>query len=433
MKSNKKYFKNFLLKHSLVLSVRYVFQITTILLYNFSSSFAFVNGDFRSSVSGNWNDPSHWEVYKDSLWVTASDFPTYKDGEITIRPGNYINVNENVCIDQLRISGGGQLQINELKVLCVKNGYGADLYVEGTLFINGTLSGINSSEIVISGMVLVKPIGRNIFESGSQLSIVENGLIHYMDKWDEDISFSSIIFRQSNTVFTPDNLVTDVSNDLLVMNADDNLISFSSMEEVNINDRNDSTIDNVFCNCSDFTVKLVDLVIELNWKIDSKCKSDQCVLERSSDGVHFFEINAFIEMDFQSDLKVYKSIDINPVAGNNFFRIKFSKNENENYYSDVEVINFKPASEYGDEFKIVSLLENPFTRNFELDFVVPEGGEVDLALLNSSGKRVCYDKINVSNGLNSYEFFKKLGRKNGISFVTISRDDQMVLERVLKY
>jgi hypothetical protein len=46
---------------------------------------------------------------------------------------------------------------------------------------------------------------------------------------------------------------------------------------------------------------------------------------------------------------------------------------------------------------------------------------------------VCYDKVKVPNGLNSYEFFKKLNRKSGISFGTISSDDQMVLEKVLKY
>jgi hypothetical protein len=433
MKSNKKYFKNFLLKHSLVLSVRYVFLISAISLFNFSLSFASLSGDFRSAASGNWNDPSHWEVYKDSLWVTASDFPTYRDGEITIRPGNYMNVNENVCIDQLRICVGGQLQINESKVLCVKNGFGTDLYVEGALFINGTLSGINSSEVVISGIVLVKPNGRNIFESGSRLSIVENGLIHYMDKWDEDISFSSIIFRQSNAVLTTDNLIADISDDLLVMNAAGNSISFSSMEELNNNDKKDSLSDNSFSNCIDFSVILLDSAIELNWNVDAKCERDHGAIERSSDGVHFFEINAPIEMDFQSDLKVYRSFDRNPVSGNNFYRIKFPKNENENYYSDVAVLNFKPYSENGDELKIVSLLENPFTRNFELDFVVPDEGEVDLALLNSSGKRICYDKIYVSNGLNSYEFFKKFGRKNGISFITISRDDQMVLEKIQKY
>ena len=433
MKLNKKYKMNFLLKHLHVLSRWNNLQITFFFIFNWTTSFGTLTGDFRSVNSGDWNSYSTWEIYNGSFWIPAFSSPSDKDGEINICSGNYINISENVSVDQFIISAGGQLQINESKILSVINSKGVDMVVEGTLFIDGTLSCKNSSDIIVSGMVLVKPNGKNIFESGSGLSILKNGTIRYMDKMDDSISFSSMISQQSTDLLSGKNLIPTASKNLAFIENNETEINFSSSVDPFYDFGNDSTNQSRNTSLTTLNIQLSDTEIILTGSMDLKSGKDRYAIERSFDGIHFFELDLPIETEVQSDLLYFKSFDRNPIYGKGFYRVKHVNSVKEINYSDVIMINHTTSTDYGNELKIVSLLENPFTRNFELDFVSPEGGSVDLALLNSSGKRICYDKINVADGFNTYEFFKKHSRNSGISFVTISSNDQMVLEKIQKH
>ena len=42
--------------------------------------FAQSSGDYRSIGNGNWNDPTKWETYNGSSWVTTSTYPGQNPG-----------------------------------------------------------------------------------------------------------------------------------------------------------------------------------------------------------------------------------------------------------------------------------------------------------------------------------------------------------------
>jgi hypothetical protein len=44
------------------------------------SVFAQSSGDYRSIVSGNWNDASKWEMYNGTKWVSATTYPGQNSG-----------------------------------------------------------------------------------------------------------------------------------------------------------------------------------------------------------------------------------------------------------------------------------------------------------------------------------------------------------------
>ena len=37
-------------------------------------------GDYRSVGNGNWNDPTKWETYNGSSWVSAATYPGQNPG-----------------------------------------------------------------------------------------------------------------------------------------------------------------------------------------------------------------------------------------------------------------------------------------------------------------------------------------------------------------
>lgn len=101
------------------------------------------NGDFRSKTSGNWNSAATWQKYNGSSWINAPSSPTSADKAITIQNGHNVSITGNITVDQVSISSGGSVTVQNGITFTVANGSGTDLTVSGTLSNSGTVT-INS-------------------------------------------------------------------------------------------------------------------------------------------------------------------------------------------------------------------------------------------------------------------------------------------------
>ena len=116
-------------------------------------------GAYRSYQTGNWNNVSTWERYNGTAWINpAPATPTDANSDVIhILNGHTVTVTANVTIDQTIIDVGGQVNINAgAIVLMVANGSGADLTV------NGTLRSLSTSDITITGTIVVNSGGKYI-------------------------------------------------------------------------------------------------------------------------------------------------------------------------------------------------------------------------------------------------------------------------------
>ncbi len=114
--------------------------ITGLLIYfqlghNESAQAAF-QGDFRTISSGNWHTPRIWETYDGSQWVATENPPSAGSNVIEIRSGHSVVINTKVSADQIVVEEDAQL-VTESGSLTVANGPGTDLFVKGSLEING--------------------------------------------------------------------------------------------------------------------------------------------------------------------------------------------------------------------------------------------------------------------------------------------------------
>ena len=384
-------------------------------------------GDYRTISDGAWNKFSNWEFFNGKKWINAIVSPDDKNGEITIRSGTNITITDNLNADQLIVEEGGHLWIAHDHVLNIFNGKGTDLFINGTLCVNGILNESEKSNMTIAGLVLIQREGSHEFSQGSSLTILNEGKIRYGEIGTNELAFTdpynkSSLIRFSPGVFTEMNMPVSQKNNSMqsISLQSKNLPSGKFIEEETSSDKFEN-----------FQATMEGDKILLNWNMEFNTENRNCRIERSQDGINFNEIVCSIEFQKYKDKYYFTANDEHPNQGDNIYRIKQISRDYKKFYSEVVKVNFDSPVEVNGELKIISIIKNPFTKNYELNFFVPHGGTIDLALLNSSGKRICYDKISVKDGYNSYEFFRPLS-KRVISFATLSRNNEMVLEKVQK-
>ena len=115
--------------------------------------FGFASGDYRSTATGNWNSNSTWEKFNGTIWVTAASAPISTAGVINISKGDTVTITSSITIDQVIVDAGGTLIIASGVILTLNNSIGADLLINGTLNIKGTLNQKRLSDMIIYGTV----------------------------------------------------------------------------------------------------------------------------------------------------------------------------------------------------------------------------------------------------------------------------------------
>ncbi|MBW6502477.1 MAG: fibronectin type III domain-containing protein, partial [Bacteroidales bacterium] len=143
-----------------------------------------VTDDYRSNGSGDWETAEIWQTFDGEIWVTAGTAPNSLSGTITIRYGHEITVTSNLTVDQVMITGSGQVTINPGVTLTIADGDDdIDFFVRGTL--------INGGAITATGI-----LG---FDSGSVYQHTANGGAIPATVWDAN-SLCSVTGVTSNTL-----------------------------------------------------------------------------------------------------------------------------------------------------------------------------------------------------------------------------------------
>lgn len=98
-------------------------------------------GYFRSVSSGDWSQPSTWQVSTDSIgWGATVYTPTNFAKTISIENGNTVNINSFVKIDETIVQAGAALKYSSGR-LVIANGSACDLNIMGT-FYDSSATGI---------------------------------------------------------------------------------------------------------------------------------------------------------------------------------------------------------------------------------------------------------------------------------------------------
>jgi hypothetical protein len=169
--------------------------------------------------------------------------------------------------------------------------------------------------------------------------------------------------------------------------------------------------------------------VVLNW--ESKADKDfvSFSVERSSDGITYYEIGRIANVP-DKGLPEFRFADTNPAGNVSFYRIKLNGIPDGPVYSDTKKVS-RLQREQGASPAIQSVNPNPFTDNIEIHYASP--GSPVFQIADVQGK-VVFRKNGELSGAGQVERIQNLGfLKNGVYFLSLTSNGKTNTIKIIKY
>ena len=150
--------------------------------------------------------------------------------------------------------------------------------------------------------------------------------------------------------------------------------------------------------------------ISLAWATANENNNDYFAVERSSNGNTFTEIGRVPGTNNSAQTQQYVYIDKQPVAGNNFYRLRQVDKDGKFTYSKQVLINMDAAS-------MIKLYPNPAVNNLTIEGLSSEGANT-ITVYDMQGKIIITKEV---TGLNKYTL-ETSSLKSGNYILKISND-----------
>lgn len=147
-----------------------------------------------------------------------------------------------------------------------------------------------------------------------------------------------------------------------------------------------------------FNVQLKDQFASLVWKAKQEANLVEYIVERSIDGNNFTPVGKVAARGAGSFEEQYFFADPSVIAEKVYYRLKLSGAEGSSKYSNV--LSVSP-----DQSKLfdVSHLVNPFAGKISFQLTTNQNEQIDIMLLDASGRPLLQRKMNVNKGINALQ------------------------------
>ncbi len=172
----------------------------------------------------------------------------------------------------------------------------------------------------------------------------------------------------------------------------------------------------------DFYSKKMPEQVELSWVTASEENCDYFVVQRSADMKEFEDLCDVEALRDSNDIKEYSYIDEKPLAGTNYYRLKYYDNDGRYQLSDV-------VSEYFEVDLAAKVFPNPFKDRFNIEGL-DAADKYSIEVLDINGK-VVYD-LDIISGNSTLEIDLS-GYDTGLYFVNIQGGYTEKTYKILKY
>ncbi len=130
----------------------------------------------------------------------------------------------------------------------------------------------------------------------------------------------------------------------------------------------------------------------VEWQVQNELSIKQYDLERSGNGIDFTKMATVPAQGNYAGSRTYSKVDIAPVQGENFYRIRSIGNDGNNHLSKVVKVNAGVAAD-------IKLLSNPVTDGMaRVNLANAEAGEYSFRLINPAGQTIMVKAIKHTGG-----------------------------------
>ncbi len=162
----------------------------------------------------------------------------------------------------------------------------------------------------------------------------------------------------------------------------------------------------------------------LQWTTTQEVNSSYFGVERSSDGVNFIGIGQVDAAGNSSVVKSYSLVDVKPVNGMNYYRLKMVDKDGKFSYSQVRSIN--EAVSFG-----MSIYPNPVVNKLNLNISSDKAMTVEVEVVDNGGKVIAEHEMEVAAGV-STESINVGGLSNGEYYVRVVGSEGEMEERFVR-
>ena len=116
-------------------------------------------------------------------------------------------------------------------------------------------------------------------------------------------------------------------------------------------------------------------------------------IEKSTNGTNFNKVGTQLALANNGSDVTYNWLDVNPAAGNNFYRIRSIENSGMVKYSSIAKVNI------GKLAPAITVYPNPVTgKQMSVQFIACDKGLYNIKLINNMGQSVYTASINHTGG-----------------------------------
>jgi len=173
----------------------------------------------------------------------------------------------------------------------------------------------------------------------------------------------------------------------------------------------------------DFTAKSVSAsTVQLNWTVTDEVNLQDYQVQRSVNGTSWESI-ATVNPKNTAGLKLdYAQLDKQPYAGTSYYRLQMADTKGKITYSTIRKVDLVSA------MNTRLIHPNPFVNSFNVDVQLAKGGDVELRILDYSGKLLQSRFYKAKAGANSF-LMEGLGNlPKGYYLAELVQDGQKVFQ-----
>ncbi len=182
-----------------------------------------------------------------------------------------------------------------------------------------------------------------------------------------------------------------------------------------------------------FTAEPKEEIVDLKWAASNAAKTDYFNIERSSDGITFEIIKKLEAAGNRKDESLYHTIDVIPLPGKSYYRVKKIDTDRTFSYSDVRTVNRKEkSSQENTMIDINNIMPNPFIERFAITYNLKKASKVNLQLLNMNGEIIHQETLQALSGINYYDFNNNNKLPSGQYIVSIVCGNDKASKKIIK-
>lgn len=127
--------------------------------------------------------------------------------------------------------------------------------------------------------------------------------------------------------------------------------------------------------------------VELTWATATEINSKEFIVERSDNGISFHEILSVAAKGNSITESVYNVVDVNPVSGKNFYRLRGVDRDGKTSYSAIRLINFDKNAQG------LMIFPNPASSSVTISFPDFTGTDNRVALFDLRGQALFVKEV----------------------------------------